>query len=257
MKWLCGVLLFICQQCLADVSARSYIVMDEAGTVILEKNADEIRPIASITKLLTARSAVAYDPNEEITITADDVKFGRMKSTPLRQGKTYTREQLIQLSLISSDNVAAIALGRTAHPPFILPQDTVVVEASGLNAENVSSARSIAILANTLINTKLAKTSVQQTVSVNNHIRYSTNPLLNKPGWIFELSKTGFINAAGGCVVVVFKAGDRLLTAVILGSRDVPTRWRDLYKLRQKVDSTFFWNPAPRVVTKSKRVTTK
>lgn len=231
------------------VTARSYIVTEMDGTVLIEQNADEVRPIASITKLFTVRTALTDDLTELIEIRKSDMVLGRMRSTPLKVGQSYPRSVLIELALISSDNVAAMALGRIDPMVSPLPADTTIVEASGLDAQNRSSARSIAELARSLVASELAKTSVQPTVTIGKVEKRSTNPLITKPGWVFHLSKTGFINASGGCLVVVFEAGGRLLTAVILGSRDVPARWRDLYELRRQFDVSEFSSPG---VTKSR-----
>jgi D-alanyl-D-alanine endopeptidase (penicillin-binding protein 7) len=231
---LLALLLLLPALCFADVTAKSYIVMDMDGHVLLEKNPDDIRSIASITKLITARSSAAFDQNELIQITPEDVKAGHMRSSPLRAGQSYTRAQLTNIALVSSDNIAAIALGRTLdHPPGELPEGMHWVEGSGLDPANVASARDLAEIARTLVNTDIARASVQE-MYMN---RKSTNPLLGKPGWEFGLSKTGFINQAGGCVVSVFKDGTgRGLVAVVLGSTNVPQRWRDLYSLRKQLD---------------------
>jgi D-alanyl-D-alanine endopeptidase (penicillin-binding protein 7) len=223
------------------ITAKSYIVTEMDGSVLLEKNPDEVRSIASITKLITTRSAAAYDQAELIEILPEDLKEGRMRSTPLRVGSSYTRGQLTELALVSSDNVAAIALGRTALPPFTLPPSTSIVEASGLDPKNTSSARDLAELARTLVDTDIARSSVHPMVTIGNQARRSTNPFLTKAGWVFHLSKTGFINEAGGCMVVIFETGGRLVTAVILGSSGVPARWRDLIELRRLLskDETF------------------
>lgn len=242
----------------ASVTAKAYIVMDTDGRVLLEKNADEIRSIASITKLITTWSSAAFDQNELIPITARDVRLGRMRSSPLRAGESYTRSQLVNLTLVSSDNIAAIALGRTlVLPPSELPTGMKWVEGSGLDPANVASARDIADVARKLIDTDIGRASVQATYSINNHVRKSTNPLIGRPGWSFVLSKTGFINQAGACVVSIFYDGTgRRLVAVVLGSRTVPERWRDLYSLRKQVDpdSTFEAPGGARhIVTSSKK----
>lgn len=232
------------------MSAKSYIVTEMDGTVLLEQNADQVRSIASITKLFTVRTASTDDQTELIEIQKSDMVLGRMRSTPLRVGQSYTRAQLIELALISSDNVAAMALGRVDPAVSPLPMGTEIVEASGLDSQNRSTARSIAELARELVSLELARTSVQPSVTIGKAQRRSTNPLITKPGWVFHLSKTGFINASGGCLVVVFEAGGRLLTAVILGSRDVPERWRDLYELRRQLDSDQFAQPGKPIKVK-------
>ena len=218
----------------ASITAQSYIVTDLEGKILIEKNADEVRSIASITKLFTVRAAASYDPSELIEILPEDLKVGRMRSTPLRVHQLYSRSQLIELALVSSDNVAALALGRTELPPMVLPENTRIVEASGLDPRNVSTARELAEVARSLANTELAKTSIQP-VTVLGIARRSTNPLLTKPGWSFSLSKTGYIAAAGGCLVVIFEMLDKPVVAVILGSSGVPGRWRDLIELRHQL----------------------
>ncbi len=237
-KWVLLSLAFAATAAQADVTAKAYIVTDMDGNVLLQKNADEIRSIASITKLITARSSSAYDQNERITIKPEDVAAGHMRSTPLRVGESYTRGQLTNLALVSSDNIAAIALGRTlVLPPGELPEGVKWVEGSGLDPANVASARDLAEVARKLVDTDVSRASVQASYSINDRMRKSTNPLIGKPGWSFELSKTGFINQAGGCVVSIFSDGSgRKLVAVVLGSRTVPERWRDLYALRRQLD---------------------
>jgi D-alanyl-D-alanine carboxypeptidase/D-alanyl-D-alanine endopeptidase (penicillin-binding protein 7) len=249
-RFFMGLVLSLMFSTASAITAKSYIVLDEQGQVILEKDADAIRSIASITKLFTARTASSADPNELIEVVPTDRRLGLMRSSPLRVGQKYTRAELIELSLISSDNIAATALGRIDPIVSPLPPNTTIVEASGLDAENKSTARSIAALAQDLVGTELARISVQPSVKIGSATKSSTNPLITRPGWSFELSKTGYIGAAGGCLVVIFRAGDRLLTAVILGSRDVPARWRDLYDLRRMVDNSQFAAP---FVTKRRR----
>ena len=236
------------------VTAEAYIVMNANGDVLLQKNADDVRPIASITKLVTTLAAANSDPHELIEIEADDVRNGRMRSTPLRIGRSYSRELLIELALVSSDNVAALALARTSAMNQSLPQSMTVVEGSGLSAQNVSSARGVAELARSLIGTELARVSVQPNVTVGSVTRRSTNPLIDRNGWVFRLSKTGFTNPAGGCLVAVFETSAGPMTAVILGSRNVPARWRDLVDLRKATDpSAEFETPVTKPVTKVKR----
>ena len=237
-KWILISLAFVVGVAQADVTAKAYIVTDMEGTVLLEKNADEIRSIASITKLITARSSAAFNQDELIIITAADVIAGKMRSSPLRVGESYTRGQLTNLTLVSSDNIAAIALARTLIlPPGELPEGMRWVEGSGLDPANVATARDLAQVARTLIDTDISRASIQTSYSINDRIRKSTNPLIGKRGWNFELSKTGFINQAGGCVVSIFTDGaGRKLVAVVLGSRNVPERWRDLYALRKELD---------------------
>lgn len=241
MRWLLLSLALLCAGAQASITAKAYIVEDMAGNVVMERDADEIRSIASITKLITVRRACDLPPDELITIERADLLAGHMRSTVLKIGAAYTRSDLIHLALVNSDNVAAIALGRTTTD-IVVPPNFKVVEPSGLNPENQTTARALAEFARSLYNTDLAMDSVQRTVTVNGLTRISTNPLLEKPGWQFYLSKTGFINASGGCLVVIMQVKEQLLTFVILGSRDTHQRWRDLIELRKQLDDTQFYN---------------
>jgi D-alanyl-D-alanine endopeptidase (penicillin-binding protein 7) len=231
--------LFLCisLNCQA-VTAQSFIVTDMQGNSLLEKNADDRRPIASITKLFVAEQAAKLDPNELIEITRDDLKAGRMRSTPLQAGKLYSRRQLTELALVPSDNVAAIALGRSAPPVTSL---ATLVESSGLNPENQSTARELAAAARLMYTTEVGPVSTRETTEVGQ--RHSTNPFLNKEGWHFLLSKTGFINQSGGCLVVVMTVNEQLVTVVVLGAKNTKERWQDLIEIRKLLGDIDFYVP--------------
>jgi D-alanyl-D-alanine endopeptidase (penicillin-binding protein 7) len=222
------------------VSAKSYVIMDMEGRVLAERKADDERSIASITKLITTERAYAQAAEELITIEASDVRDGKMRSSPLKVGQSYPRAMLIELALVASDNVAAIALGRMEDMTTRTPPTIKIVEASGLNPENKATARGLAEYARKLYNTELAATSVKPFAEAGSAVRKSTNPLINKRGWEFYLSKTGFINASGGCLVVITKINEQLVTVVILGSRDTRQRWRDLAELRAEMGDKGF-----------------
>jgi len=233
------------------LSADAYIVEDLNGEVIMEQNADSVRSIASITKLFIAQASEKLDQDELITIEKDDMQLGRMRSTPLKVGKSYTRRQLTELALISSDNVAAIALGRSV--PFNTTALATLVEASGLNAANQSTARQLAAAARELYNTEVAATSTKTSTEIGN--RHSTNPLLTREGWEFYLSKTGFIDASGGCLVVITQMGGKIVTVVILGAKNTKERWLDLIELRRRMGDTDFYVPIKvvKVIKKTKK----
>lgn len=245
MKYLLLLLTLLSLQSQAAITAKSYLISDSEGHVLLERDPDQIRSIASITKLFTARGAEAYDLNEFIRILPEDLRPSS-RSSPLRVGHEYTRRELLSLALISSDNIAASALGRAnILPPQALPPSTTIVEASGLDPQNRSTARDLLQVVREVLGTEIARTSIQPSVTIGGRTRRSTNPLLTNPAWEFKFSKTGFINEAGGCLAVAFESSGRTLIAVILGSRDVPARWRDLQELRHQVESTY----APNLVT--------
>lgn len=237
-KFLALLALTVCGSAWA-VSAESYVVMDMDGHVLAEQNAHEVRPIASITKLVTASWSITQDPADKITITRDDLKatYGNYRKARWRPGMTLTRDHLLNLALVHSDNVAAVALGRsTTQDLSILPSTMQIVEPSGVLAENHSTAYDVAELARKLANTDVAQRSVQPTVSLGREELHSTNPLIDRPGWKFWLSKTGYTKAAGGCLVVVTEWAGRMVTVAILGSSNVRSRWMDLYELRRQWD---------------------
>lgn len=133
--------------------------------------------------------------------------------------------------------VAAIALGRSAPPET---SHANLVESSGLNAANQSTAREIAAAARELYYTDIGRISVRQKTEVGS--RNSTNPFLKKDGWRFFLSKTGFINRSGGCLVVVMLVNEVPVTVALLGSAS-KQRWQDLIKIRRMLGDSDFYTP--------------
>jgi D-alanyl-D-alanine endopeptidase (penicillin-binding protein 7) len=220
------------------LTARSFIVTDMEGNVIMQMNSDEKRSIASITKLFVAEQAIKLDPTEEIMVTKEDLRNGRMRSSPLRAGQSYTRHQLTELALVPSDNVAAIALGRSSPPVTSL---ATLVESSGLNPANQSTAHDLAEAARLLYLTEIGDLSTHTTTEIGQ--RHSTNPLLAKEGWHFFLSKTGFINDSGGCLVVVLQVKDQTMTIAILGASNTKERWQDLIEVRRMLGDSDFYVP--------------
>lgn len=247
MRYLLTWLLMFIVLPVKALTAEAYIVTDMNGKPLIEHNADETRSIASITKLFIAEKSMQLDQDELLMVTPGDVAHGRMRSTPLRAWQSYTRRQLIELALVSSDNIAAATLGRTL-PDFVTDKATLV-EATGLNPANQSTARNLADAARALFLTDIGRISTEKNAELGN--RHSTNPLIDREGWKFYLSKTGFISASGGCLVVVFELNGKLATAVVLGARNVKERWNDLIELRRKLGDTGFYVPLQ--VVKRKR----
>lgn len=230
------------------ISAEAFVVMDLHGEVLMQKNSTVERPIASITKLFVARGSEALDPNELITVTKDDVKRGMMRSTPLRAGKAYPRRQLVELALVSSDNVAAIALARTAD---MVTDRATLVEGSGLDPRNVSTAFMVADATRMMHASEIASISVQPKTEVGD--RRSTNPLLTATGWHFLLSKTGFISQSGGCLTTVLYIKGEPMVVTILGSTNTKERWRDLAEIRRAMGDTDFYVPVRVTAVRKKR----
>lgn len=116
-----AVLCFIRPASAAPITAAAYLVVDQTKGILLQKNPDVQRPIASIAKLFTATSAFARPQNDLIEILEMDVLLSKSKRSKLKAGDVFRRFELIDLALVTSDNTAAIALGRTnLAPPNIL-----------------------------------------------------------------------------------------------------------------------------------------
>lgn len=175
-----------------------------------------------------------------------------MRSTPLKVGGSYSRKDLTELALVSSDNVAALTLGRTL--PDEVYEHATIVESSGLDPRNKSTARQLALAAKELYQTEVAAVSTRPTTDVG--ARHSTNPLLTKAGWDFFLSKTGFIKDSGGCLVVIVNVKGKPVTIVVLGATSTKQRWLDLIELRQLLgDSDFYVPIKAKAVRQAKRST--
>jgi len=199
------------------VTAQAWIVADSDGRVIQSVNSDQVRSIASITKLMT--TMVVLDAEQPLT-----QRVGR-----------HTRRELIQLAMIRSDNWAADQLcqhypgGRTACVQAMnrkahdldMPS-TRFVDPTGLGVMNVSTGQDLIKLVRAARNYSEIRTASQQPwVRVGKQIVYNTNRLVNSD---FLVSKTGYIRAAGGCVVMMLDTliGQRIV--ILLGSRDTRTR---------------------------------
>jgi serine-type D-Ala-D-Ala endopeptidase (penicillin-binding protein 7) len=231
----------------------AYVVDQDSGQVLLGKNDDDVRPIASLTKLMTA--VIVADAklplDERITITDDDVDRLKGSSSRLRVGTELTRGQALHLALMSSENRAAHALARTypgGERAFVAAMNnkarqlgmdqTHYVEPTGLSSENRSSARDLATLADAAYERPLLRkysTSPAYSLDVGRgELQYvNTNRLVREGDWPIGLQKTGYISEAGQCLVVQTKVKDRNLIMVFLDSATKVTRIRDAEIVRR------------------------
>ena len=236
-------------QQIAGVQAKSYVVMDEHGHVLASKDAETPRPIASITKLFIAEQVYpTLQADRVVEVSAEDLagrKHGRVRTS-----MKLTESQLLELSLISSDNQATYALTRAHDFERVITNvnwtaktrglDSVTIEEpSGLSENNKASAHDLARYLIHMRDNPVVGISIEPSTSYGNF--RSTNPLIGKPGWDFIMSKTGFIRAAGGCLVTAIKVQGRDVFIVLLGSSNTATRWTDLIKIRHFIDDGSFW----------------
>ena len=237
------------------LKSASAIVLDEAGNLIYGKDVDTVRPIASITKLMTAMvildSGISRD--EAITITKADRDLIRLTGSRLEYGATLSRREMILLALMSSENRAATALGRTypggmdnflAHmnrkARSLGMSNTHFADPAGLKSENVSTAADLARMVTAAEQYALiteASTTTRMDVYPyrgRGHLTYgNTNRLLKNASWDIELSKTGYINEAGRCLVMQANIEGEDVSIVLLNSFGKLTPFGDSNRLRQ------------------------
>ena len=238
-------------------SSVAYVVDQDTQEVLLSKNDNAVLPIASITKLMTGlvirESNLPMD--EPITITNEDIDTEKGSSSRLRPGTTLTRGELLHLALMSSENRAAHALGRTfplglsafvhqmnAKAKQLGMADTNYAEPTGLSSKNQSSAKDLATLVAYAANDPMLReltTSGGAMVEVGNHtLKYkSTNRLVTNPQWNIDLQKTGYISEAGQCLVMQAKIAGRKLVMVFLDSAGKFSRIADAERVRRWVES--------------------
>ncbi len=256
-----------------ELNAQSVLVLDQASSqLLLAKNPNMQTPIASITKLMTAMLVMdaAQPLDERITISAEDRDTLKGTGSRLAIGASYTRGQLLHLALIASDNRAAHALGRTytgGLERFVATMNrmaralemhnTVYVEPTGLSSENRSTALDLAKLADyayqnypeireistsgsyslgkqrVVVKKKRRQPQVHyRTVAFNN-----TNRLTRMDDWHIGLSKTGFINEAGHCLVMQAQVAERDVIIVLLDAMGNNSRARDALRIKEWLES--------------------
>ncbi|MFC5497349.1 D-alanyl-D-alanine endopeptidase [Caenimonas terrae] len=241
-----------------DLKSSVALVIDQdTREVLLSKNDSAVLPIASLTKLMTGLlvSEAKLPMDEMIEITQDDVDTEKGSSSRLRVGTTLSRGELLHLALMSSENRAAHALGRTypgglatfvglmnAKAKALGMKDTSYVEPTGLSSRNQSSANDLAMLVSTAYNDpKLRElsTSPGYQVAVGNRtLSYNnTNRLVKNQNWDIGLQKTGYIHEAGQCLVMQAKIAGRKLIMVFLDSAGKLSRIGDAERVRKWVES--------------------
>lgn len=243
------------------IRSASVLVLDQAtGEVLYSKNESAIVPIASITKLMTAMVTLdaGLPLDEEITIEREDLPTvpGAKLYSVLRVHDTIRRDDLLKLALMSSENRAAATLGMSypggldrfveamnAKAILLGMSDSRFVEPTGLSAENVSSAADLARLVEAahtypLIREYSTAKSHELRVGKRKLSYHNTNRLVSSPAWEIGVQKTGFIRAAGRCLVMQANIEARSLIIVLLDSVGMYTRIGDANRLRQWLEAT-------------------
>ncbi|WP_243642541.1 D-alanyl-D-alanine endopeptidase [Sulfurisoma sediminicola] len=241
-----------------SVQSASALVLDQAtGAVLYEKNAQAVLPIASITKLMTAMVALDAKPdlNEILTVSDDDVDVLKGTRSRLKVGTQLSREEMLRLALMSSENRAASALSR--HYPggrdaFVAAMnqkaqalgmgESRFEDPTGLTAANVSSARDLVKMVDAahrypLIREFSTTPGDQMVVAGRTQQFNNTNSLVKSPAWEIGLSKTGYINEAGKCLVMQAWLNNKPTIIVLLDSWGKMTRIGDANRIKRWIES--------------------
>ncbi len=239
-----------------DLKSSVALVLDQdTNEVLFSKNSQAVLPIASITKLMTAVvvTEAKLPMGEMLTVSQDDVDTEKFSRSRLKVGTQLSREEMLHLALMSSENRAAHALGRN-YPggidAFVAAmnrkaqelgmKDTQYVEPTGLSSRNQSSARDLATLVNAAHQVQIIRefsTSPEYAVEVGNRSTQfrTTNALVRSPSWDIGLQKTGYITEAGRCLVMQAKMAGRQLIMVFLDSAGKYSRIGDAERVRRWV----------------------
>ena len=240
-------------------SEIAYVQDLESSTVLYEKNSQEVRPIASITKLMTALvvTEAGQDMSEMLEITEADIDRLKFSSSRLSVGARLSRADMLHLALMSSENRAANALGRY-YPGGLAAfvramndkaralgmRQTQFVEPTGLSSDNVSSPRDLVkLLARTKTQPLIHQYTTQGQYSVQvgrgrELLFNNTNRLVKNSNWDILVSKTGFINEAGECLVMLTRIEDRDVAIVLLNSNGRYSRIGDAVRIRDLVEKS-------------------
>ncbi|RXN86285.1 D-alanyl-D-alanine endopeptidase [Achromobacter aloeverae] len=239
-------------------SSVAYVQDLATSTVLFSKNEDTVRPIASISKLMTA--LVVVDANlpmdEMLEVSDDDIDRLRHAASRLPVGTRLSRADMLHVALMSSENRAAHALGRYypgGMPAFVRAMnekarelgmlDTHFVEPTGLSSENVSSPRDLVRLLRAASQRPLIHrytTDTEYDVEMRKgrmQTFRNTNALVRNADWDIKVSKTGYINEAGECLVMLARINGRDLAIVLLDSQGKYSRVADAVRIRKFVQN--------------------
>jgi len=240
-------------------SSIALIYDQKTQSPLYTKNSDALTPIASITKLMTAMVVLdSQQPlNEEISIDKADVDTLKGTRSRLRVGMKFTRNELLKLALMASENRAAAALARTYPGGYDAAISAMNVKAyelgmrstrffdpAGLNSNNVSTAHDLVKMVSAASNYSL----IHQYTTAASHsvdgwrgreMRFvNTNPLVRSASWDIGVSKTGYISEAGRCLVMEATINQRPVIIVLLDSWGKNSRIGDANRIKKWMESS-------------------
>jgi len=254
-------------------SAVALAVDAASGEVLFEKNSRAVLPIASISKLMTAMVVLEAGQalDERLAISEADIDTEKFTRSRLRPGTVLTRDEMLHLALMASENRAANALGR--HYPGGLDafvarmnerarelgmESTWFVEPTGLSSRNVSSAMDLARLVRAASRYPLIReysTASSLTVEAGaRHVSFrNTNRLVSREDWDIGLQKTGYISEAGNCLVMQARVEGRPVVLVLLDATGKLSRFGDAQRLRDWIEGQPRIDSAPRAAAQVSR----
>jgi len=242
------------------LASGSALLIDlQTDKVVYENNADHVVPIASVTKLMTGMVVLDAKQSMSEVIDVDISQTKEMKGvfSRVKLGSEMNRRDMLLITLMSSENRAAATLAH--HYPggynaFIAAMNakakalgmthTRYVEPTGLSINNVSTARDLAKLLVAAQHYPLLSelsTTREKTVAFKKPSYtlgfHNTDHLINKNDWDIKITKTGFTNQAGHCLVLVTRMGGRPVAMVILDAFGKYTHFADASRLRKWVET--------------------
>jgi len=239
------------------LKSASAVVLDQTtGAVLFEKNPNAQVPIASITKLMTAMVALDAKPDlkQDLAIQDEDVDTVKGTRSKLKVGTQLTREEMLRLALMASENRAAAALSRYypgGRSAFVAAMnrkatdlglsETHFEDSTGLTAANVSSARDLTRMVAAAHKYPLIRqysTTAEYEVNIDGRARafHNTNSLVRSDSWDIGLSKTGYINEAGKCLVMQALVNNKPMIIVLLDSWGKLTRIGDANRVKRWIE---------------------
>lgn len=240
-------------------SAIALIYDERSQRPLYTKNADNVAPIASITKLMTAMVVLdAHLPMDElIAITDDDADRLKGSHSRIRNGSTMTRAELMKLALMASENKAAAALARTypggtaaavaqmnAKARELGMRSTRFFDPTGLNSNNVATAADLVLMVQAAqqyepIHRFTTSSSHVLQLAKHRPLRFTnTNPLVKNAAWKIGVSKTGYITEAGRCLVMQATISNRPVIIVLLDSWGKQTRVGDANRIKKWMENS-------------------
>lgn len=252
-------------------SQHALVYEEESGKVLLEKDADAVVSIASLTKLMTAMVILdaKQDMDELVDIDDSDVDRFKHSSSRVPVGVLLPRSVVLNLALMSSDNRAASALARTypgGRAAFLTAvqkklqalkmHHTVIEEPTGLSPNNRANAADLVKMttaASRYPEIVQLSTNISELIDMNGHpVQFrNTNRLVGKKDWDIQVSKTGFTREAGRCLAMRMKAAGKHVVVVLLNAQDSVARLIDAENVQRYLEGKL--TPVLAVAPKIKR----